>query len=219
MTPTQESAVHAHSPRQKGDLFSAWDSGSTEVEYLNVLTALVCAMKPDLVLETGTYRGWGTIALARGCVLNTFGRVITLDRMDCLGLVQMRMLDAGVHQDTVSIVRTETVDWLRQRAEYRRLHPECPRFGFAFLDSDHSVRAQELAILLDNDLMEPDCCICIHDSSPFDEQRHDAVWKMNRHVEHILDGHGRIRQHGKPIIGMNYLPLSRGLTVITRVGV
>lgn len=57
----------------------AHQDGGIEEDLLAFLTALVQFLKPQLILETGTYYGTSAIALARGCVANGFGYVHTLE--------------------------------------------------------------------------------------------------------------------------------------------
>jgi hypothetical protein len=59
----KEINVHPHTPEERADLFLTYDMGSTEIEVLNWLHAMVCLLKPQSILETGTCRGLGTIAL------------------------------------------------------------------------------------------------------------------------------------------------------------
>jgi predicted O-methyltransferase YrrM len=59
----RESSLHPHVAEERSELFRAADGGSTEYEYLNLIHGLVLATKPTLVLETGTFRGYGTLAL------------------------------------------------------------------------------------------------------------------------------------------------------------
>ena len=56
------------------------DSQSTELEVLDFLKALVTTVKPRLIVETGTFLGYGAIAMAQGLKSNGFGRVITIEQ-------------------------------------------------------------------------------------------------------------------------------------------
>jgi len=57
------------------------DSQSTEFEVLDFLKILVTTVKPQLVVETGTFLGYGAIALAQGLKSNGFGKVITIEHI------------------------------------------------------------------------------------------------------------------------------------------
>jgi hypothetical protein len=56
-----------------------YDSMSAEVEVLDFLKALVITIKPELVVETGTFSGLSTLRIAEGLKENGIGRVITCE--------------------------------------------------------------------------------------------------------------------------------------------
>jgi len=56
-----------------------YDSMSAEVEVLDFLKALVITIKPELVVETGTFSGLSTLRIAEGLRENGGGRVITCE--------------------------------------------------------------------------------------------------------------------------------------------
>ena len=146
-----ESATHPHHPDERAELFSAHDSGSIEVENGELLTALVRAWKPEVILETGTYRGVGARYLAEGCIANGFGRVVTLECVPRLA-EKARAELAGL---PVEVICVESVPWLR---EY-----DGPPFHFAFLDSALEARVSELRLLRDRRLL--DGIAFVHDTS------------------------------------------------------
>src|SRR5262249_34901863 len=74
-----ETMDHPHVPEEKAHLFTALDNGSTEFEVLNLLHALVSTFKPEVALETGTYRGFGAIAMASAMAANGVGRLHTVE--------------------------------------------------------------------------------------------------------------------------------------------
>jgi predicted O-methyltransferase YrrM len=147
----QESAIHPHHPAERAELFSAHDNGSIEVEYGDLLTALVRAWKPEQILETGTYRGIGARYLAEGCVANGFGRVVTLE---CIPR-QAEEARTALAELPVEVVCADSVAWLR---EY-----DGPPFQFAFLDSALGARVSELRLLRDRRLL--DGIAFVHDTS------------------------------------------------------
>lgn len=55
---------------------------SIDEDSANLLTALVRAFRPRVLLETGTHKGRSTRAIAEGIVSNGFGHLWTLDRTD-----------------------------------------------------------------------------------------------------------------------------------------
>jgi prolipoprotein diacylglyceryl transferase len=56
-----------------------YDSMSAEVEVLDFLCQLVKTVKPELIVETGTFSGLSTLRLAEGLKANGVGRVITCE--------------------------------------------------------------------------------------------------------------------------------------------
>ena len=61
------------------NLWEMEDPASVEIEVRELLFALVRALKPKVILETGTFRGSTANRLAEACDLNGFGVVITCD--------------------------------------------------------------------------------------------------------------------------------------------
>jgi len=151
----RESDLHRHSPSERADLFEASSASATEYETQELLTALVRSFKPERILETGSSSGHGTIALARGCLVNGFGRVTTIDLSpqsvkEALERTRRKGLDSFVET-----VCAHSVEWLRIY--------DGPGFGFAFLDSDLASRVLELRILKDRRLaLGP---VLVHDTS------------------------------------------------------
>lgn len=56
-----------------------YDAMTAEVEVLEFLRTLVTTIKPNLVVETGTFLGISTLWIAEGLKTNGFGRVITCE--------------------------------------------------------------------------------------------------------------------------------------------
>lgn len=134
----RESFVHPHHPLEKADLFDAVDGTTIEVEFGSMLKALVRCYKPKLILETGTYNGETTCLLADACQENGFGKVVSLE------INGERRDNAAVYLEkrgvlNAEVIRTESVPWIEKY--------DGPAFGFAFLDSDQSVKAKELKLL------------------------------------------------------------------------
>jgi len=77
--PTKPEVCIATSVCPFPQLWKCYDEQATEVEVLDFLYALVVMLKPQRVVETGCYHGFGTERLARGCKDNGFGVVYTCD--------------------------------------------------------------------------------------------------------------------------------------------
>ncbi len=192
--------------------FTEHDPGSTEMEYLELLYALVRVLKPVWALETGTYLGYGTAAIARAMATNGGGRLITIDHGD--RELEMRdklppqaadgRRDAGEPPQTVHVqyVRATAKEWLADGRTYR------PPFGFAFLDSCVEDRLAELTGLVEGGLLTKPAFVAIHDCSENDGHI-DLVRKFWLELPYALRT-CEIRQ-------WMHFPQSRGMTLL-RVG-
>jgi predicted O-methyltransferase YrrM len=111
-------------------IWNAPDDAASEFDMHKLLYALVRMVKPVLVVETGTYKGHGAQALARGCHENGFGRVITCDTET------LRDLEASWRCASLPV-------------EFRHCRgidlPELPTADFVFCDSDYASRPAEIA--------------------------------------------------------------------------
>lgn len=135
-----ESSLHPHIPEERADRFFAADGGSTEYEVLNWIHATIRALKPDLVLETGGFKGLGTVALAHACSLNGFGRVVCLEHdANCCAQIE-ESLEASNLRDWAEVHWANSTEFL---ANYDHV------YDIAFFDSEISVRAIECGILLE----------------------------------------------------------------------
>lgn len=121
------------------ELWSCIDDQATELEVLDLLTALVVALKPKRIIETGCYDGYGTAALWHGCQRNRFGQIWTCDRdLNRTKATYERLRQSGVKG--VSIVCCSGIHMIR--------NVDAP-IDFAFLDSGaDEVRCDELKELL-----------------------------------------------------------------------
>lgn len=193
-----EAQAHPHVPEERADFFRTFDGGSTELEYLNLLTALVMAAKPDLVLETGTGRGFGTIAIAMGLKENGIGRAITVEHNDGVSKDAEQRLETLCPsvRPLVSYVVGQTLEFLR---DY-----EGRPFDFAFLDSDVLVRHRELGLLQERRLLNEGALCCVHDTSRL---RSRTSGDSNEAMIDALD---------KASTGREWLefPLSRGFRIL-----
>src|ERR1700733_14358462 len=59
--------------------WSMYDSMTAEAEVLEFLRALVTTVKPELVVETGSFLGVSTLWIAQGLKANGFGKIISCE--------------------------------------------------------------------------------------------------------------------------------------------
>ena len=128
-----------------------FDTLTAEVEVLEFLTCLVTTLKPSLIVETGSFAGISTLAMAQGLQRNGFGKIISCEfdpkvyakakeRIDKSGLAQWIDL-RNVSSLEMSV--TGTIDLL-------------------FSDSDEPIRGQEVRNFLPQ--MNPHGMILMHDA-------------------------------------------------------
>ncbi len=161
-----------------------YDSMTAEVEVLEFLKCLVTTVKPQLVVETGSFMGVSTVAIAEGLKQNGFGRVITCEhdpvvfakareRLEAAGL--MPWLDCR-NQSSLEIQVEGTIDLF-------------------FSDSDPPIREQEVRRFLPQ--ISPHGLILMHDASS--------------HLATVREAALRMEQEG--LISVVLLPTPRGLVV------
>ena len=184
-----EGVVHPHDIRDCAGLFHVRDnSGSTEYEFLNLLHAFVLAMKPARVIETGTFTGMGTVAIAHAMKMNGVGRLWTVDLEDCTEAKQhIHDYELGL---CTEFVRSDSADF-------------CARylgepFDLAFIDSGEG-RLKETLTLIERGMLREGALVLVHDAGPY-RQNFSSSWKE------AFDG-------GCPLHA-NTLPLSRGLRIM-----
>lgn len=113
---------------KQGD-WTCTDETASELELQELLYALVRALKPNLVVETGTYLGDATLQLAMACEANGKGRVVTCDTQEKY-LAEARKKLARF---PVELVLGSSLDL-----------PELKEADFIFSDSDYKFRAAEI---------------------------------------------------------------------------
>ncbi|HYV75610.1 MAG TPA: CmcI family methyltransferase [Candidatus Binatia bacterium] len=164
--------------------WSMYDSMTAEVEVLEFLRTLVTTIKPNLVVETGTFMGVSTLWIAEGLRMNGFGRIVTCEfdpkvygtarekftASPFAGLIELR------NQSSLELQVEGTIDLL-------------------FSDSDMPIREQEVRHFLPK--ISPFGIILMHDASSHLKQVREAALKMER------DG----------LISVVLLPTPRGLVV------
>lgn len=184
-----------HVPEERAELFTADTVGSTEHEYLALLVSLVMVLKPKRVLETGAETGVGTQALMAGIKANGFGQLISIE-MNPESVAHVRALVPGA-----IVIQANSLDYLSGDGYV----PDSEKFDFVFLDSHLPIRAKELELLIDGELLSPDAMVAIHDTSCLRPQPDSgAFWTDWNRIQEKYD-------HRLHVIEF---PLSRGLLLI-----
>lgn len=128
---------------RNGKIWEAEDETSAELEFQQFLYGLVRVLKPELVVETGTYRGVTAEVMAKACKENKFGRVVTCDPYDHRG--------------------SQSRAHLQYPLEFRSCQsfdlPELAEADLVFCDSDYQYRATEIL------RCKPGAVIVVHDTT------------------------------------------------------
>jgi predicted O-methyltransferase YrrM len=92
--------------------YKMWDSGSAEVEVLELLYALVRIMKPQNVLETGSHKGWSAGYMAQGLKDNGFGHLDTLEYLPEYYQMTLRKIEDLLLKDYVLCHSIDAKDFI-----------------------------------------------------------------------------------------------------------
>lgn len=151
-----EGKMHPHVPEEKADLFSTINMGSTEVETINFINAIVYSFKPKIALETGTHFGSGAIAIANALEANGFGKLITIEPYANFVSIAKNNLQNTELLHRVDIIQDYSFNFI----ESYKGEP----FDFVFFDSDAS-RAEEFNMILRKNLFSENAVCIFHDTS------------------------------------------------------
>jgi prolipoprotein diacylglyceryl transferase len=129
-----------------------YDSMTAEVEVLDFLKAIVTTIKPELVVETGTFSGLSTLRIAEGLKLNGFGRVITCEYdAKVFAAAKERFAKSGLSA------------WIDAHNESSLEMKVEGRIDLLFCDSDAPIRGEEVRHFLPQ--VNPYGLILMHDAS------------------------------------------------------
>src|SRR6201993_2081240 len=161
-----------------------YDSMSAEIEVLDFLKAVVTTIKPELVVETGTFSGLSTLRIAEGLKQNGVGRVVTCEwDKKVYEAAKKRFTESGLGQ------------WINPHNESSLEMKVEGRIDMLFCDSDPELREQEVRHFLPQ--MSPYGLILIHDASS--------------HMKSVREGTLRLEAEG--LISVLLLPTPRGLVL------
>ena len=191
-----ETLNHCHALAEKGWMFQSEDSETTEEEYLHLLYALVFALKPVSVLETGSDTGHGSVYIARALRRNKQGFLRSLENDPAVAPVARQNLKVNEVNEWAKVIQVDSLVYLKN-TEWR--------FDFAFFDSLLELRCKELQICLERGLLQPGDMFAIHDTS-----------KTRWLSPEVTDPNtARYWEELESMKGIKWLqfPLSRGLTL------
>ena len=168
-------------------LWNMVDSQTTELEVLDFLKSLVTTLKPKLILETGTFLGYGAIKLGEGVKSNGFGKVITVEYDPAIFAKAVERIEAAGLAGWVDCHNESSLD---SRVE--------GTIDFYFSDSALAIREQEIRRFLPQ--VDPRGLIAIHDASS--------------HFQTVREAALRMEQEG--LLSVVFLSTPRGLVLAQR---
>ncbi|MGH9712203.1 MAG: O-methyltransferase [Candidatus Acidiferrales bacterium] len=149
------------------ELWKMVDSQSTELEVIDFLKALVIAMKPKLIVETGTFLAYSTLKMAEALKENGFGKIITIEYdPDIFAKARERIDASGL------------ASWIDNRnASSLETHVD-GTIDLLFSDSHRTIRGKEIRRWLPQ--IETRGLILIHDTSPHYPVVRETVLELER---------------------------------------
>lgn len=161
-----------------------FDSMTAEAEVLEFLRAVVTTIKPELVVETGTFSGISTLWIAEGLKANGRGRVLTCE------------FDREIYENAKARIQgSGLAEWIELRHESSLEMKVEGAIDLFFSDSDMPIREREIRRFLPQ--ISPYGLILMHDASSHLKVVREAALQLER------DG----------LISVVLMPTPRGLVV------
>jgi predicted O-methyltransferase YrrM len=161
-----------------------YDAMTAEVEVLEFLKTLVTTLKPNLVVETGTFMGVSTLWIAEGLKENGFGRVITIE------------FDPKIHDAAKDkFEKSGLAPWIDSRLGSSLDLEVSGQIDLFFSDSELEIREKEVRRFLPQ--INPNGIILMHDASSYMKTVREAA----------------LRMEAEGLISVVLLPTPRGLVI------
>ena len=164
--------------------WSMYDSMTAELEILEFLRTLVTTIKPNLVVETGSFLGVSTLWIAEALRQNGFGKIISCE-------FDPKVYQAAREKIDASEVRA-WIDLRNQSSLEMKIEGTIDLF---FSDSEITIRSREVRRFLPQ--ISPSGLILIHDASSHLKQVREEALEMER----------------EGLISVVLLPTPRGMVV------
>ena len=145
--------------------WSMYDSMTAEVEVLEFLRALITTLKPNLVVETGSFLAVSTLWIAEGLKRNGFGKVVSCEFDP--------VVYAKARENVASSGLAEWIDLRNESSLEMQVNGE---IDLLFSDSDPPIREQEVKRFLPQ--IRPYGMIMMHDASSHLKIVREAALKM-----------------------------------------
>ncbi|MHB1960476.1 MAG: O-methyltransferase [Acidobacteriaceae bacterium] len=164
--------------------WSMYDSMTAEAEVLEFLRTLITTIKPNLVVETGSFLGVSTLWIAEGLKRNGFGMIVSCE-FDPVVYAKARE----------NIASSGLAEWIDLRNESSLEMQVNGGIDLLFSDSDPPIREQEVKRFLPQ--MKTHGLIVMHDASSHLRIVREAALKME----------------AEGLLSVVLLPTPRGLVV------
>ena len=145
--------------------WSMYDSMTAEVEVLEFLRTLITTLKPNLVVETGSFLAVSTLWIAEGLKRNGFGKVVSCEFDP--------VVYAKARENVASSGLAEWIDLRNESSLEMQVNGE---IDLLFSDSDPPIREQEVKRFLPQ--IRPYGMIMMHDASSHLKIVREAALKM-----------------------------------------
>ena len=161
-----------------------FDTMTAEIEVLDFLKCLMTTVKPNVVVETGTFLGVSTVYMAEGLKQNGFGKIVTCEPDPAVFAKAKEKIDSSGLQK-----------WVDYRCEPSLKLQVSGTIDVLFCDSMPELREPEVRYFLPQ--MNPNGLVLMHDASS--------------HLKTVREAALRMEKEG--LISVVLLPTPRGLVI------
>jgi predicted O-methyltransferase YrrM len=172
---TEDTFTAPHAECEHPELWHSADSDSTEIEVSELIGALVRALQPEWVVETGTAFGYTTAMIARALWANGHGHLYTLDiDHERIERARQNVREHSPYNSEIAVtfVQQSSMGW----------EPPCDRFDFTFFDSVYELRAEEFLRFRAMGKLLPGSIVAFHDTTSAARGHH---WDMRADVQQL----------------------------------
>lgn len=166
------------------DRWRMYDSMTAEAEVLEFLRTLVTTLKPNLIVETGSFLGVSTVWMAEGLRENGFGRIVSCELDPVVFAKAQEKIAASGLSEWIDLQNVSSFD-LKSTGQ----------IDLFFSDSDLDVREREVRQYLPR--INPNGLILMHDAASHPGTVRDAA----------------LRLEAEGLISVVLLPTPRGLAI------
>ena len=161
-----------------------YDSMTAEAEVLEFLRTLVTTLKPELIVETGSFLGVSTLWMAEGLAANGFGKIISVEYDPVVFAKAQQKIAAS---PLAKLIELRNGSSLEMEVE--------GTIDIFFADSDTEIRAAEVKRFLPQ--IRSTGLILMHDASSHMQTVRDAAFELE----------------AEGLVSCIFLPTPRGLVL------